>query len=227
MKHLELSREGNVFVVSMIDTENNNTLSTAMLDEFNEIFNEIENSRGNAALVLRSIHPKIWCNGINLQWFSEQTHEERLCFLHKMKKTLLRTSLLNLPTIGCLSGHAYAGGAILASSLDFRMMRHDRAKFCFPEVNYAMPLGDTLFGIINNLPDKYAVNHLVLTGAAWKGGECLENRVVNAIYPEEELFDKTMEFAREMAQKTRDNYTGIKHDVRKSLKGMWDSGDIN
>ncbi len=226
MNTMELSKEGNVFILTMTDEVNNNTLSSETLKEYNDTFDTIEETPGNAALIIRSSHQKMWCNGINLQWYSEQTHEERVKFLEEMKRTMLRASLLNLPTIGCLSGHAYAGGAILASSLDFRIMREDRAKFCFPEVNYAMLLGDTLYGVINNLPNKYAVQQLVLTGAAWKGEECLANGVVNSIHSEEELFDKTMEFAKEMALKVRDNYTGLKYDVRKSLKEMWDSGTI-
>ncbi len=226
MKHLRLTKEGNVFILTMIDEAHDNTLTAAALDEYNMVFDEIEKVKGNAALVLTSSHQKMWCNGINLQWLSEQPKEDRDAFLHNMKKTLLRTSLLNLPTIGCLTGHCFAGGAILACAMDFRYMRSDRGKFCLPEVNYAMPLGDTLFGIINSLPDKHAVNHLVLTGTAWKGEECLANRVVNAIHPGDDLIPKTLAFAAEMASKTRDNYTGLKHDVKKNLKDMWDTQHI-
>jgi len=226
MKHLDLRKEGSVFVLTMIDGENKNTLSTGALKEYNEVFDEIENTKGNAALLLTSNDPKMWCNGINMQWYAKQSKEERDDFLQEMKRTLLRASLLNLPTIGCLTGHCYAGGTILACSMDFRYMRSDRGRFCLPEVNFAMPLGDTLYGIINSLPSKSAVQELVLSGVALGGEECFEKNVVNGIYPEEELFDKTLEFAREMAGKVRDNYIGLKNDVKKNLKEMWDSGSI-
>lgn len=226
MKHLAVSKEGNVFIITMIDEAHDNTLTAETLAEFNMVFDEIENVKGNMAMVLTSSHQKMWCNGINLQWLSEQSKEDRDVFLHSMKKTLLRASLLNLPTVGCLTGHCFAGGAILACAMDFRIMRSDRGKFCLPEVNYGMPLGDTLFGIISSLPDRHAVHQLVLTGAAWKGEECLANRVVNAIHPGEELFSRTVAFASELASKNRDNYAGLKRDVKKQLADMWKAQHI-
>jgi len=221
MKHLELTKEGNVFVVTLIDSDNKNTFSSEALVEYNRVFDEIENSSGNAALVVTSSDTKFFSNGINLQWYSEVSHEERDEFLYEVKRTLLRASLLNLPTIACLTGHAYAMGAILASSMDFRIMRSDRGRLCFPEVNYGMPLDEALLAIINNLPNQSAVNKLIFTGVAFTGEECLENQVVNSVYPGDELFDKTMEFAREMAGKGRENYAFIKNNIKKSLGDIY------
>lgn len=226
MKHLNLTKEGKIFVLTMIDEANDNTLSSSVLAEFNMVFDEIESAKGNAALVLTSSHPKMWCNGINLQWLSEQPKEDRDAFLYDMKLTLLRASLLNLPTVGCLTGHCFAGGAILACAMDFRIMRSDRGRFCLPEVNFGMPLGDTLFGIINSLPNRYTVNRLVLTGVALKGEECLKNEVVSAIYPGDELLPKSLEFANELAGKIKDNYAGLKCDVKKHLADMWKAKHI-
>ena len=38
-----------------------------------------------------------------------------------------------------LSGHVYAGGAMMAMAHDFRIMRSDRGWFCLPEVKLGMP----------------------------------------------------------------------------------------
>lgn len=226
MKHLDVKREGAVFVITMIDEANGNTITMDMLAELNGLYDDIEKTPGNAALVLASSSPKFFCNGINLQWLASQTDEGRKQFLHEFKRTFLRTTLLNLPTIACIGGHAFAGGAILAASLDFRFMKTDRARFCYPEVNYGMPLGDTLIAAIQNIPSPFAVQQLVLTGAQWKGDECLARGVVSAVYPEEELLPKTMTFASEMAQKNRENYTGLKYDLKQSLLAMWKAQQI-
>jgi Delta3-Delta2-enoyl-CoA isomerase len=226
MEHLKLTKEGSVFVLTMIDEAKDNTFTSRALEEFNMVFDEIEKARGNATLVITSSHPKMWCNGINLQWLSEQSKEDRDTFLYNFRLTLLRAALLNLPTIGCLTGHCFAGGAILACAMDFRFMRTDRGRFSLPEVNYGMPLGDTLYGIINSIPATSAVHRLVLTGVAWKGEECLANQVVSALYSEQELFPKTLEFAMEMTSKNRDNYAGLKNDVKKYLSDMWKAKHI-
>jgi Delta3-Delta2-enoyl-CoA isomerase len=226
MKHLDFKKEGAVFVITMIDEANSNTITMDMLTELNQLYDEIEKTPENASLVLASSSAKFFCNGINLQWLGSQSDEARNQFLHEFKRTFLRTTLLNLPTIACIGGHAFAGGAILAASMDFRIMKNDRAKFCYPEVNYGMPLGDTLIAAIQNIPSPFAVQQLVLTGAQWKGDECLARGVVSAIFPEEELLPKTMAFAAEIAQKNRKNYTGLKLDLKPSLVAMWKAQHI-
>lgn len=221
MKYIELKKEGQVFIITLANEAEANTFTTEMLRELNSAFDEIEDSNENAALIITAEGPKFWSNGINLQWLAEQGHEKSVEFLYEFKGTFLRACLLNLPTVGCLTGHAFAGGAILAASMDFRFMRNDRAKFCFPEVSHSMPLGETLISVINNIPSPHAVHHLVLTGTQWKGPECLEHHVVTGIFPEDELFQKTLDFARELATKNRKNYTGLKYDLKPGLVEMW------
>lgn len=223
MKYLDLKKDGNVFVVTLIDSENKNTFRSEALIEYNQIFDEIEGSPGNASMVITSSDPKFFSNGINLQWFSAASVEERDDFLYRVKRTLLRAATLNLPTIACITGHAYAMGAILASSMDFRIMRADRGRFCFPEVTYGMPLDEPLLALINNLSSQHAVNEMVLSGKALNGEACVQKSVVNYIYPESELFEKTMAFARDMASKDRSNYALIKGNLKKSLKDMYNS----
>jgi enoyl-CoA hydratase/carnithine racemase len=221
MKYIELVKDGNIFVFTLIDSDNKNTFNSEVLLEYCEALDEIESSTSNAALVITSRDPKFFSNGIDLQWYAKASLEERDKFLYDVKKTLLRISLLNLPTIACITGHAYAMGAILASSVDFRIMRSDRGRICFPEVNHGMPLDEALLALINNLPNQYAVNKLVLTGSAFTGEECLANQIVDSIYPENELFDKSMDFAREMAGKNRGNYSLIKSNLKKSLMDIY------
>lgn len=226
MEYLNLRKEGAVFVITMDNHEKQNAITMDMLREFNELFDEIENTPGNAALVIDTGSPKFWCTGIDLQWLSGQSDDGINGFLYEFKRTFLRVSLLNLPTVGCLNGHAFAGGAILAAAMDFRYMRDDRAKFCLPEVTYSMPLGDALIAVIGNIPAPAAVQHLVLTGEAWKGEQCLRNGVVSAIYPGDQLFNRSLEFAEELASKDRKNYTGLKYDLKPGLLNMWRSQNI-
>jgi enoyl-CoA hydratase/carnithine racemase len=221
MKYLDLRKDGKVFVITLIDTENKNTFCSEALTEYNQVFDEVEGSPGNASMVITSSDPKFFSNGINLQWFSAAGVDEREDFLCRVKKTLLRAATLNLPTIACITGHAYAMGAIMASSMDFRIMRADKSRFCFPEVTYGMPLDEPLLALINNLSSRHAVNEMVLSGKALTGEACVRKGIVNYIYPESELVEKTMEFAREMATKERSNYAQIKGNLKKSLKDMY------
>jgi len=122
-----------------------------------------------------------------------------------------------MPAVGCLSGHTYAGGAVLATTLDFRIMRQDKGFFCFPEVDIKIPFSPVMYEILRLLPDWYALNELLLTGRRVGGTEALAMKIVSAVYPQEKLFEKAMELAVSLANKDRRTYANIKRGLRQNL----------
>ena len=122
-----------------------------------------------------------------------------------------------MPTVGCLTGHTYAGGAVMASTLDFRIMREDRGFFCFSEVDVKVPFTPVMHEMIGSLADPPTLRELLLTGRRLTGPEALAAKVVSAVYPGEDLLPKTMELAEALSQKDRETYTSIKRGMRRRL----------
>jgi enoyl-CoA hydratase/carnithine racemase len=122
-----------------------------------------------------------------------------------------------VPTVGCLTGHVYAAGAILATTLDFRLMQEDRGFFCFPEVDIKIAFTPAMFEILRLLPDHCALNELLLTGRRVGGKEALAMKIVSAAYPEGTLLDKAMEMATSLSKKDRMTYAQIKRGLRQAL----------
>jgi enoyl-CoA hydratase/carnithine racemase len=220
MAALELKKDGNVFVVTMCDIEGGNTYTDEVIKEHHRVLDEIESSSGSGAVVLTSSHPKSWTQGINLEWLVTKPAEYIPEFKDLMDGFLIRWALLELPTVACLTGHTYAGGAILASGFDFRFMRADKGWFCFPEVDIKIPFTPIMHEIVNLLPNKRALRDLLLTGKRIGGTEAAQLGVVDAAFPQETLFDKAMETAREMATKDRATYGAIKRGMRSRLGQM-------
>jgi enoyl-CoA hydratase/carnithine racemase len=214
---MELTKEGAVYVLTLTNGANANTLTEGVVDEYHDILDELEASAENSALILTSSDPKFWCNGINLDWLLKQPHDYFPKFIEILDELFLRLSLLPMPTVGCLTGHVYAGGAILATTLDFRLMREDRGFFCFPEVDIKILFSPIMYEILRLLPDHYALNELVLTGKRIGGKEALMMKLVSAVFPEETLYDKAMELAMSLAKKDRRTYAHIKRGLRQAL----------
>ncbi|MGA2331378.1 MAG: enoyl-CoA hydratase/isomerase family protein [Syntrophales bacterium] len=217
MPTMELTKEGAVYVLTLTNGANANTLSEDVVGEYHEILDELEASAEDSALILTSSDPKFWCNGINLEWLLKQPHDYFPKFVELLDELFLRLSLLPMPTVGCLTGHVYAGGAVLATTLDFRLMREDRGFFCFPEVDIKILFSPIMYEILRSLPDHYALNELVLTGRRVGGKEALAMKIVSAVYPEETLYDKAMELAILLAKKDRRTYAHIKRGLRQAL----------
>lgn len=214
MSVLEVTKEENVYIVTMNDPLTGNGLTPEVIQEHFIILDEIEASSENVAVVLSSSDPKSWCTGINLEKVSR---DQLPSFKPLMDRLMLRWALVNAPTIGCLTGHTFAGGAILASALDFRIMREDRGWFCFPEVDIQIPFSSAMHLVLESISNPQSMNQLLYTGRRIGGTEAVKMGVVDQAYPSETLQEKTLEFAKFMAQKDRKNYFTIKKNIKRDI----------
>jgi enoyl-CoA hydratase/carnithine racemase len=215
--YVQLRKENAVYVLTMINGSEPNTLTSDVLRAFHECLDEVERAKENCALVITSGHPKVWNTGINLDWLLQQPTEMYSVFKGELDKFYLRLALLDAPTIGCLTGHTYAGGAILAAALDFRFMRRDKGWICFPEVDIRIPFTPIMHAVISLLPSPQTLRDMALTGVRFGGEEAAKRGIVDGAFSEDELFPKVMEHAAMMAQKDRATYASIKRGLRREL----------
>ena len=136
MPVLDLEKNGDVFVVTLDNPSTGNAINTASLSAHREILAELEAVKDNSAIVVTSSDPKSWCVGLDFDWIREQSEQEFGEIFREVEEVFERWALLSLPTIACITGHCIAGGAFLASVMDFRLMRADRGWFAFTAVSY-------------------------------------------------------------------------------------------
>ncbi|MBN1664411.1 MAG: enoyl-CoA hydratase/isomerase family protein [Deltaproteobacteria bacterium] len=221
MSYMELTKDGDVHILTLTNGAEENRLTIDVINEYLTNLDAVESYEGSTALVVVSSDPKFWNNGIHLDWLRSQPEGSVPNFGKFMDKLYLRMALLSCPTIGCLNGHTYAGGAILAACFDFRFMRADRGFFCFPEVDINIPFSPVMHAVLELMPDRLAMSEMMLTGKRIGGIEAQEKKIVMAAYPQEELWDKTMEWARMMAKKNRQTYASIKCGMKPRLMEYW------
>ncbi|MGI9285025.1 MAG: enoyl-CoA hydratase/isomerase family protein, partial [Pseudomonadales bacterium] len=156
---MSLEVKDGIHVLTLTNHKGENTFTLDVMNEYLAALDVVEQFEGNTALIIRCDHEKTFSTGINLQWLMSETEQNQKAFIRAFETLLYRLALLNAPTVVCINGNAYAGGAILASAADFRVMRSDRGRFCLPEVNINMTFPPVLLDIINLLPNKQALKH--------------------------------------------------------------------
>lgn len=220
MATMNLTKEGSVYVLTLTNGVEQNTMTLDWTAEFQAALDEVAAAEGNAALMVTSDDPKFWSNGINLPWLLAQPKD---CF-PKLAKQLddlfVRIALLDMPTVACLVGHTFAGAAVMSTCFDFRLMREDRGFFCFSEVDVRVPFTPLMHEMISTLADYPSLRELMLTGKRIAGPEALAMKVVSAIYTGDVLPAKAMELADFLSKKDRATYTSIKRGLRKGLVAM-------
>lgn len=223
MATMRLEKQENVYLLTLTNGERANTLTDAVLDEYHAALDEVEASQGNTALVITSEDPKFFSNGIDLEYIKSKGME--YLFSHfgaRLDQLLMRVALINFPTIACVTGHAYGGGALLASACDFRTMRADRGFFCFPEVDIKLAFTPAMLASVNLLRNEQLRFEMALTGRPVGGEEAAKRGIVDAAFGAEELLPKTLAMAAQLATKDRRTYAQIKRDMRQHLLPLVD-----
>ena len=217
MPELDLEKNGDVFVVTLDNPSTGNAINTASLSAHREILAELETVKENSAVVVTSSDPKSWCVGLDFDWIREQSEQEFGETFREVEEVFERWALLSLPTIACITGHCIAGGAFLASVMDFRLMRADRGWFAFTEIDVKIPPSPKLYLMADLLPNKQAVRELLLTGRRVGGDEAQKLGLVDESHLQEKLLPRAMEFAQQLAQKDLETYRKIKHLLKRNL----------
>ncbi len=98
MSYYKSTRDGNVFILTMTNGDDDNRFTSDVLVELNRHLDEMENYEGNASMILTSSHEKTWTTGINLDFMLNLEQDKLFAFTQELKRTILRVALLNMPT---------------------------------------------------------------------------------------------------------------------------------
>lgn len=217
MSHLELTRDGAVWLITL--TQGDNRFNDASLAAWHAALDRVEAEAGDTALVITSRDPKFFSNGIDLEGILGTHGADYLMrsFVPRLDAFLLRMARLPLPVVMAINGHAYAGGALLAATGDVRLMRADRGRLCFPEVDIKLPFTEIMTEIVKLLPHAASAWHMASTGIAWGGAEAQARGVVDQALGEAELLPTALAIAGDLAKKDRTTYGIIKRRWRSAF----------
>lgn len=218
MAMYEYKIDNNIAILTMNNGENRFNMDS--LKAFYETLGEIEAKTKVNALVVTSAHEKIWCNGIDLDWLLPEVQKQGQSvmnrFLVDMYKLLKRLLTLPMPTVAAINGHAFAGGAFLAFSHDFRMMRSDRGWICLPEVDLGIPLGPVFMAITRETVPNFLLHEMQYTARRLTAEECQGYHIITKACPLEGLMNEAVAFAKGL-NKRRDIMRQMKLETREPI----------
>ncbi|HIJ58909.1 MAG TPA: enoyl-CoA hydratase/isomerase family protein [Deltaproteobacteria bacterium] len=226
MSAVEYELDEKVAVVTM--NEGENRFNPSFLSSFMGTLDEIEKETDANALVVTSSHEKIFCNGIDLDWLVPfiQTgdRDTAVSFFYTLNKLFKRILLYPMPAIAAISGHAFAGGAIMSCAFDFRFMRSDRGFFCFPEVDLGIPFLPSMLALITKAIPQYKVEELHYTGKRATAEECEAHHIISKACHIDDLMDEAVSFAKGL-NKRREIIAEMKKRMYKNIVHAFDVDD--
>jgi len=226
MSAIEYDLDEKVAILTMNDGENR--FNPSFLNSFIETLDEIEKETDANTLVVTSSHEKIFCNGIDLDWLvpliQQGDKDTAVSFFYTMNRLFRRILLYPMPAIAAISGHAFAGGAIMSCAFDFRFMRSDRGFFCFPEVDLGIPFLPGMIALITKAIPQYKVEELHYTGKRATAEECEAHHIITKACHIDDLMDEAVSFAKGL-NKRREIMAEMKKRMYKDIVHTFDVDD--
>ena len=194
---IEYAKDGDLHLVTMQASTICPQWQRDMLDALDRV--EADCGKG-AALVLTGVD-KSFCNGLNLEEVMKLTPEQMKPFAENMNKIHSRLLLLPCPTVAAMNGHAFAAGAFMALSLDYRIMREDRGWFCISEVDVGVPIPAAMMGILRGKLSPNTARDALLTGKRYTADEAIAAGIADGKASVDGLLDNAKELASQLATK--------------------------
>jgi enoyl-CoA hydratase len=132
------------------------------------------------------------------------------------QRMILSLESMKKPVLAAVNGYALGGGLELALACDF-IYAAEKARFGLPEVTLGVLPG---FGGTQNLARWIGPNRakeMIFTGRILTAREALEWGIVNAVYPDTELLERSMETAARIAHNGSVAIASAKQAIVKGL----------
>jgi Delta3-Delta2-enoyl-CoA isomerase len=195
---VELEVQGAVHVLHMDEDENR--FNPPFLRAVHGALDVIEAYEGPCALVTTGAG-KFYSNGLDLEWLGSGA--DTTGFIDSVHALLGRVLGLNAYTVAAVNGHAFAGGAMLASVHDCVIMRADRGYWCLPEVDLGLPLTTEMYAALAAHVDPRTLARAALTGHRFSAEDAVVAGIASEAVPEDQVLARAIHIASDLAEKNR------------------------
>ena len=223
--HILVDKEDGVAIITLNRPEVLNAMNRKLGSELHEAVLEMNGDDEIGCIVLTGSGQRAFSAGGDIHEQRERaqnlTQEERDQQDAARVHHQYDISASPKPIIGMMNGLAYGGGAVLASSLDFRL-GCEHASFRFLAAAYGRI--NSTWTLTNQVGWPMA-KELLFTGRVIEAEESYRIGLLNHLVPCDQLRSKTMELATTIAGHRRESVIGIKDLLLQhkgcSLEQMW------
>lgn len=208
---IDYEKDGDLHMVIM--NHGQNTICPDWQNRMLEILDCVEGDCGQGASLVLTGVDKFFCNGLNLERVMALAPAEMALFGRRMAQIHSRLLIVPCPTVAAMNGHAFAGGAFLALSCDYRLMREDRGWFSVSEVDVGVPVPAPMMGILQAKLSANTARDALLTGKRYTADEAVAAGIADGKAADDELLENAKALAIQLGSK--------EPGIFKTLKQTW------
>jgi len=175
-------------------------------------------------VIVRSASEKFFSAGADVKAFQAGPHERNMEMIETSHRTL--SSIAGIPKIFIaeINGHALGGGLEIALACDLRFAGEGEHRLGTPEATLGLLPGNGGTQRLPRLIGRARALDLMITGRTVTPLEAYELGIVQAIFPAEQLEEKTLEYAEKLATGATKAIGNIKLAVNEGTEDGLDRG---
>jgi enoyl-CoA hydratase len=211
MDHVSLRDDDAGVVVLSVDRPPANAMDVALLGDLLVAFEQVA-SDPPRALVLAG-RPGFFSAGADLKLVPGYGPQEQRQMVASINSMALGVYELPCPVIGAITGHAIAGGLVLALCTDVRVAS-SAGRYGLTEVKVGVPYPQAAIGVVAAELAPHAARVLALGNELIDAGECLRLGVFDEIVEADGVLPRALELAASLAAFPSDVYARTKQQLR-------------
>jgi len=184
------------------------------LDFFAALDGALDECSDDAAVVLAG-RPGMFSAGLNTKTMAALDTDGLTTLLTQFGKTFLRLWLEPRPVVAAATGHAIAGGTILAMACDHAIAADGEYGWGLTETTIGFPLPRWIIAVARGNVRADRLDDLLLPGRMVRPAEAVEVGFADEVQPEDRVIDAAVEHARALTQLPR----GVYGETKRRLRG--------
>ncbi|HKP88296.1 MAG TPA: enoyl-CoA hydratase/isomerase family protein [Blastocatellia bacterium] len=209
MDHIKSESNEDLLIVTM-SRGKANALNSAMVDELSAAIKEAAGNEAVRGVVLASDRARFFSGGFDVTEVFEYDRETMTDFFGRFIDLYEGMLRLPKPIVAAVSGHAFAGGAVLALACDNRVMAEGEFGFALNEINVGLALPRGMVRMAISAVGVSKARLLVLEGKTLKPAEALVCGLASELARPEAVLELATEQARKLAEKPPLTFAAIK-----------------
>ncbi len=216
------SVEGGLATVRM-SRRHGNAIDETLVHGLSSVFREIQ---GDASVrgALLSARGKLFCPGLDLQELVEYDRGSMAAFLGRFGDCLVAMFTFPKPMLAALSGHALAGGCILALTADWRVLRRG-ALVGLNEIRVGVPLPYGVAQLLRASVHPNRLEEVALLGRNYTDQAAVDTGLVHEIADAEGFEELCRARLQEFASKDAAAFSRTKSYLRSATMERFLAGD--
>jgi 3,2-trans-enoyl-CoA isomerase len=215
VEHIQSERDENLLILSLARGKAN-ALNHALVDELYTAVSAAAEDDSVRGLVLASNRPRFFSSGFDVREVFEYDRDGMAEFFGRFIDLYESLYRFPKPLVAALSGHTFAGGAILALACDFRIMATGDFGFALNEVNLGLSLTPGIRRMLANAVGLAQARDLLLFGEPLSPTRAHEIGLVRELAPPDQVRARAIDCARLLAAKPPNAYREIKRSLRET-----------